>query len=100
MIFFSSEPGRKLKCQEEEEDEGLQEADISKSCGWIRTKLDGHGCMTRTNRFDFGEDPDPDLAYQWDTKCKLFSLAEVCALPSAVLVQTCAQCWFHTNTIQ
>ena len=26
------------------------------------------------------------LAYQWDTKCKLFSLAEVCALLSAILI--------------
>ena len=42
--------------------------------------------MTRTSRFDFGSGPDPDPAYQWDTKRKLFSLAEVCALPSDVLV--------------
>jgi len=31
--------------------------------------------------------PDADPANRWDTKCKLFSLAEeVCAPPSAVLV--------------
>ena len=42
--------------------------------------------MTRTSRFDFGSGPNPDPAYQWDTKCKLFNLAEVCALPNAVLV--------------
>ena len=42
--------------------------------------------MTRTSRFDFGSGPDADLAYQWDTKNKLFSLAEVFALPSAILV--------------
>ena len=32
--------------------------------------------------------PDPDLAHQWDTKRKLFSLVEVCPLPSAVLVSS------------
>ena len=40
-------------------------------------KFDGHvGCVTRMNRLDFVEDRDRDrdLAYQWDTKCKLFSL--------------------------
>ena len=42
--------------------------------------------MTRTSRFDFALRKDPDPAYQWDTKHKLFSLAEVCALPSGVLV--------------
>ena len=42
--------------------------------------------MTRTSRFDFGSGPDADPAYKFDTKCKLFSLAEVCALPSAVLI--------------
>ena len=42
----------------------------------------------RTSRLDFGSCLDPDPAYQWDrdTKCKLFSLMEVCALPSAVRV--------------
>ena len=36
--------------------------DISKSCGRIRTKLCGQvGCVTRTNRFDFGEDPNLDV---------------------------------------
>ena len=44
--------------------------------------------MTRPSRLNFGEDPDPDLAHQWDTKRKLFNLAEVRAPPSAVLV-TC-----------
>ena len=37
-------------------------------------------CVTRTNG------PDADLAYQWDTKRKLLSLAEVCTLLSFVLV--------------
>ena len=41
--------------------------------------------MTTTSRFDFGSGLDPDPAYQWDTKRQLFSLAEVHALPSAVL---------------
>ena len=38
--------------------------DISKSCGRIWMKLGEQvGCVTRTNRFDFGEDlnPDPDM---------------------------------------
>ena len=43
-------------------------------------------CDTRTNGFYFGYDWDADPAYQWDIKCKLFSLAEVCARPSAVPV--------------
>ena len=35
--------------------------DISKSCGWIWMKLGGEvGGVTRTNLFDFGEDPNPD----------------------------------------
>ena len=38
--------------------------------------------MTRTSGLDFGSDP----AHQWDTKRELFHLAEVCALPSAVLL--------------
>ena len=42
--------------------------------------------MTRTRRLDFGSGPDPDPAYQWDTKRKLFSLVEVCVLRSAVPV--------------
>ena len=50
-------------------------------------KFDGQvGCMTRMNGLNFGEDPDADLAYQWDTKHKVFSQAEVRATLSAVLV--------------
>jgi len=44
--------------------------------------------VTRTRRFDFGSGPDGDPAYQWDSKRKLLSLAEVCALPSAVLIES------------
>ena len=58
--------------------------DISKSYEQIRTKLDGWvGLVTRTSRLDFGSGPCAD---QWGTKCKMFSLAEICALPSAGLV--------------
>jgi len=42
--------------------------------------------MTRTSRFDFGSGTDPEPAFQWDTKCKLFSLVKVSSLPSALLV--------------
>ena len=42
--------------------------------------------MTRTSRLDFGSGPDADSANQWITKCKLFSLVEVCAPPRVVLV--------------
>ena len=42
--------------------------------------------VTRTSRFDFGEGPDADSVFQWDTKRKLCSLVEVCAILSAVLV--------------
>ena len=48
--------------------------------------------MTRTSSFDFGSRPNPDPAYQWDTKRKLFSLADVCAPPYAVIVHFCV---FH-----
>ena len=37
----------------------LSDKDISKSWGWIRTKLGGHDCVTRNNRLDIGEDLDP-----------------------------------------
>ena len=43
-------------------------------------------CVTRTSRFDFGYGQNADLAYLWDTKHKLFHLAEVCALDSVVPV--------------
>ena len=37
------------------------EYDISKSYQWIWRKLGGQvGCVARTNRFDFGEDPNPN----------------------------------------
>ena len=45
-------------------------------------KLIRFWCVTKMNG------PDVDPAYQCDTKRKLFSLAEVCALPSAILVLT------------
>ena len=53
----------------------------------IQMKFGGQvECVTITSRLDFGSGPDADLAYQWDTKHKLFSLVEVCALPCANLV--------------
>ena len=49
---------------------------------WVgdKNKPNEFSCVTRTY------DPDADLAYRCDPKRKLFSLAEVCALPSVVLV--------------
>ena len=54
---------------------------------------------TRTSRFDFGKDPDPDLIHQWNTKLQLFSLVEVCALPNTfpvcnVAPDTCSSTMF------
>ena len=64
--------------------------DISKSWGRIMTKLGGWvGFVTRTSRLYFRSGPNTDLTHQWDTKRKLFSLVEVCALPSAILVLIC-----------
>ena len=45
-----------------------------------KDKLSRFWCVTRTNG------PDADSASQWDTKRKLISLVEVCALPRADLV--------------
>ena len=42
--------------------------------------------VTRTSRFDFGSGLDPDPDNQWDIKCKLVSLVEVCTLMNVVLV--------------
>ena len=42
--------------------------------------------MTRTSQLDFGSGPDADPAYQWDRQRKLFSLAEGCTPPRAVLL--------------
>ena len=37
------------------------EQGISKNCGRIWTKFGGHvGCLIRSSRFEFYEDPDPD----------------------------------------
>ena len=39
----------------------VYEQDVSKSYEWILMKLGGQaGCVISRNRFDFGEDPDPD----------------------------------------
>ena len=48
--------------------------------------MDELGEVTRTSQLGIVSSPDPDPAYQWDTKRKLFNLAEVCAQPSTVLV--------------
>ena len=67
--------------------------DVSKSYGRIMTKLGGwlSSSQEQVNSI-VGVGPEPDTAYRWETKHKLFSLAEVCALPNAVLVvtSTCA----------
>ena len=47
--------------------------------------------MTRTSHSDFDLGPVSDPALQWDTKCKLIGLTEVCALPSSVLVTSAAE---------
>ena len=52
---------------------------MTKLGGWV-------GYVARTSRLDFGLDTDPDPVYQWDTKRKLFTLAQVCARPSAVII--------------
>ena len=46
--------------------------------------------MTRTSTFDSSSSPNPDPAYQWDTKRILISPAEVCALRNALLVGSVA----------
>ena len=38
---------------------------------------------------DIASGPNPDLAHQWDTKRKLFILAEVCIVRIAVLIVSC-----------
>jgi len=48
--------------------------------------------VTITGQFDFGSGTDPDLAYQWETKCKLFSLAKVCALPLQSVFYVLVKC--------
>ena len=76
--------------------------DISKNCAGIMTKLgEWVGLVARTSRFDFCWGPDQHPAYQWGTKCKLFSLVELCTLPSAVLIAfviTSSHVTFHKNT--
>ena len=47
--------------------------------------------MTGTSGFNFSSGPNPDLAHQWDSKRKLISLVEVCALPSALLVTSATE---------
>ena len=42
--------------------------------------------MTRTSQLNYTSGQIPDPADKWDTKGKLISLAEVRALPSALLV--------------
>ena len=39
-------------------------------------------CDKNHSRLDLGSAPDTDPAYHWNTKRKLFSLAEMCSLPS------------------
>ena len=43
--------------------------------------------VLRTSWFDFAKGLDPDVACQWDAKHKPLILADVCALPSALLVE-------------
>ena len=45
--------------------------------------------VTSTGGLDFGSGPDAGPAHQCYPKRKLFSLAEVCTPPSAVVVSTC-----------
>ena len=68
--------------------------DISKSCGWIVTKLGGWvASVTRTSRFDFSSGPDPDLAYQCNGGSRWSSPgAHEPPLPSALTIITWLSC--------
>ena len=72
---------------------------FQKSCGRGMTKLGGWvGLVTRRSGLDDGSRLDPDPASQRDTKRKLFSLAKVCALPSAVRVLSSVSVHFHFSS--
>ena len=65
----------------------LTKHDIPKSYGLMMPKRGVRvGWVTRTGQCGFDSGADPDQPCQWDTKRKLFSLVEVYALLSDVLV--------------
>ena len=75
--------------------------DISKRYGLIMTQLGGWvGSVTWTSWLLFASGLYADPVFQWDTKCKLFILAEVWALTGAPLVVIMIYCLWSKFFLQ